>query len=147
VSRHTQLNHVFGSRPSFRSHHGNEDRLFLECVGLDCVFPEDGGGSEYLKGRVALAPDPVLKMLGGLLRTMFLIGLDPALRDWWLSRLVNASWLGVSSASMSGQLRVFLFSGDVGALCLIVAVMVGCNSLSGCISLCYIACICTNYIS
>jgi hypothetical protein len=63
---------------------------------------EDGGGSGRLKGGVALALDPVLKKLGGLLRPMFLIGLDPVLRDWWLSRLVNASWLGVSSAPMSG---------------------------------------------
>jgi hypothetical protein len=66
------------------------------------VFEEDGGGSGRLKGGVALALDPVLKKLGGLLRPMFLIGLDPTLRGWWLSRLVNASWLEVSSAPMSG---------------------------------------------
>jgi hypothetical protein len=82
---------------------GAGDRLLLECGGLDCcVFVEDGGGSGRLKGGVALAPDPVLKILGGLLRPMFLIGLDPALRGWWLSRLVNALWLGVSSSPMSG---------------------------------------------
>jgi hypothetical protein len=74
---------------------------------------------------VALALDPVLKKIGGLLRPVFLIGLDPALRDWWLSqlvnalsvfligldpalrgwwlsRLVNAFWLGVSSVPISG---------------------------------------------
>jgi hypothetical protein len=60
--------------------------LLLECNGLDCcVFAEDGGGSGHLKGGVALALDPMLKKLGGLLRPMFLIGLDPVLRDWWLS--------------------------------------------------------------
>jgi hypothetical protein len=59
------------------------------------MFAEDGGGSGRLKGGVALAPDPVLKKLGGLLRPMFLIGLDPILQGWWLSRLVNASWRGV----------------------------------------------------
>jgi hypothetical protein len=80
----------------------NGDRLFLECGGFDCcVFAEDGGGSDRLKGGVTLAPDPVLKMLGGLLQSMFLIRLDPALRDGWLSQLVNASWLGVSSVPMS----------------------------------------------
>jgi hypothetical protein len=82
---------------------GGGDRLLLECGGLDCcVFAEDGGGSGRLKGGVALAPDPVLKILGGLLRPMFLIRLDPALRGWWLSRLVNALWLGVFSSPMSG---------------------------------------------
>jgi hypothetical protein len=82
---------------------GGGDRLLLECGGLACcVFAEDGGGSGRLKGEVALAPDPVLKIIGGLLRPMFLIGLDPALWGWWLSRLVNALWLGVSSSPMSG---------------------------------------------
>jgi hypothetical protein len=66
------------------------------------VFAEDGGGSGRLKGRVALALDPVLKKLGGLLRPMFLIGLDLVLRDWWLSWLVNVSWLRVSSTPISG---------------------------------------------
>jgi hypothetical protein len=83
--------------------HGGRDRMLLECGRLDCcVFVEDGGGSGHLKGRVALAPDPALKTLGGLLRPMFLIGLDAVLPDWWLLRLVNASWLGVSSVPMSG---------------------------------------------
>jgi hypothetical protein len=78
-------------------------RLFLECGRLGCcMFAEDGGGSGSLKGGVALAPDPVLKKLGGLLRQMFLIGLDPVLWGWWLSRLVNASWRGVSSAPICG---------------------------------------------
>jgi hypothetical protein len=50
--------------------------MFLECGGLDCcVFAEDGGGSGRLKNGVAIAPDPVLKMLGGLLWPMFLIEL------------------------------------------------------------------------
>lgn len=76
------------------------DGLLLECGGDDCCgYAEDGGGSgRLLKGGLALAPDPALKRLRGLLRPMFLIGLDPAFRGWWLSRLVNASWLGVSSA-------------------------------------------------
>jgi hypothetical protein len=56
--------------------------LLLECSTLDwCVFAEDGGGSGLLKGKVALTPDPVLKKLEGLLRPMFLIGLDPAFRS------------------------------------------------------------------
>jgi hypothetical protein len=37
------------------------------------VFVEDGGGSDRLKGGVALAPDPVLKMPRGLLWPMFLM--------------------------------------------------------------------------
>jgi hypothetical protein len=49
-----------------------------------------------------LALDPVLKKFGEPLRPMFFIGLDPVLRGWWLSRLIYASWLGVSSAPMSG---------------------------------------------
>jgi hypothetical protein len=49
-----------------------------------------------------LAPDLVLKKLRGLLWPMFLIGLDPALRDWWLPRLVNAFWREVSLAPLSG---------------------------------------------
>jgi hypothetical protein len=90
-------------RSGFVPWRGGGDRLLLECGGLDCcVFVEDGGGSGRLKGGVALAPDPVLMKLGGLLRPMVLIGLDPALRGWWLSQFVNASWLGVSSALMSG---------------------------------------------
>jgi hypothetical protein len=82
---------------------GGGDRLLWECGGLDCcVFAKDCGESGRLKGGVALAPDPMLKILGGLLRPMFLIGLDLALRGWWLSRLVNVLWLGVSSPLMSG---------------------------------------------
>jgi hypothetical protein len=54
---------------------GGRDGLLLECGDLDCyVFVEDGGGSGRLKGGVALAPDPALKRLGGLLRPMFLMG-------------------------------------------------------------------------
>jgi hypothetical protein len=49
-------------------------------------------GSGRLKGRVALAPDPVVKNLGGLLWPMFFIELDSVLRGWWQSRLVNAFW-------------------------------------------------------
>jgi hypothetical protein len=44
------------------------------------MFVEKGGGFSRLKGGVVLTPDPVLKKLGGLLRPMFLMGLDPALR-------------------------------------------------------------------
>jgi hypothetical protein len=66
--------------------------MLLECGGLEyCVFVEDGAGSDRLKGKMALAPNSVLKMFGELLRTMFLIGLDPILLDWWLSRLIYAS--------------------------------------------------------
>jgi hypothetical protein len=55
--------------------------LLLECGRLDsCMFVEKGGGFSRLKGGVVLTPDPVLKKLGGLLRSMFLMGLDPALR-------------------------------------------------------------------
>jgi hypothetical protein len=83
--------------------HGGKDGLLLECGDLDCyVFVEDGGGSGRLTGGVALASDPALKRLGGLLRPIFLIGLDPVLRGWWLSRFVNTSRLEVSSALKSG---------------------------------------------
>jgi hypothetical protein len=55
--------------------------LLLECSDLDCYMSvEDGGGSGRLTGGVALALDLALKRLGGLLRPMFLIGLDPVLR-------------------------------------------------------------------
>jgi hypothetical protein len=85
------------------SWHADRDELLLECRDLGCcMFVEDGGGSGRLKGGVALALDPALKRLGGLLRPMFLIGIDPVLRGWWLPRLVNASWLGVSLMSKSG---------------------------------------------
>jgi hypothetical protein len=85
------------------SWHGGRDGLLLECRDLDCyVFVEDGGGSGHLKSGVALAPDPALKRLGGLLRPMFLIGLDLILRGWWLSRLINASRLEGSSMLKSG---------------------------------------------
>jgi hypothetical protein len=85
------------------SQRGDKGRLLLECGGLDCcLFVEDGGESGCPKGEVALASGPALKRLGGLLRPMFLIKLDPVLRGWWLSRLVNALWLGVSSTSKSG---------------------------------------------
>jgi hypothetical protein len=71
---------------------GGTVRLLLECGGLDCyAFVENGGESSRLKSGVTLAPDPVLKKLGGLLRPMFLIRLDPALRGRWLSRFVDAS--------------------------------------------------------
>jgi hypothetical protein len=81
------------------------DVLLLECGGLDCcVFVENGGGSGRLYGMAALALGPALKRLRGLLRLMFLIGLDPALQSWWLSRLINASWLGVSSMLKSGPM-------------------------------------------
>jgi hypothetical protein len=79
------------------------DGLVLECGGLDYrVFAEDVGGSDSLKGGAALALAPVLKRLRGLLRSMFLSGLYPVLWGWWLSRLVNASWLGVYSTSKIG---------------------------------------------
>jgi hypothetical protein len=109
---------------------GNRDGLLLECGGLDCcVFAEDGGGSGRLYGGVALALGPALKRLRGLLWPMFLIGLDPVLRDWWLSWIVNASWLGVSSTSKSDRLLVFFFSSNCqGCVCLVVAVMAVCSS-------------------
>jgi hypothetical protein len=45
----------------------------LECGGADLYsFVVDGGGSGCLIGGVVLALDPALKMLGGLLRPMFL---------------------------------------------------------------------------
>jgi hypothetical protein len=70
---------------------GGMDVRLLECGGPNCcMFVKEGGGSGRQKGGVALAPNLVLKKLEGLLRPMFFIGLDPALRDWWLPRLVNA---------------------------------------------------------
>jgi hypothetical protein len=90
-------------RSGIASWRADSDVLLLECGGLDCsMSAEEGGGFGRLKGGVTLASDSVLKKLGGLLWLMFLIRLDPALWGRWLSRLVNASWLGVSSASMSG---------------------------------------------
>jgi hypothetical protein len=73
------------------------------------VFAEADGGSGRLKGGVALAPGSALKRLGGLLRPMFLFGLDPVLWGWWLLRLVNASWLEVYSALKSGSTDGALF--------------------------------------
>jgi hypothetical protein len=74
------------------SWHTSRDGLLLECSDLGCcMFAEHGGGSGRLKGGVALAPDLALKRLGGLLRPMFLIGIDPAIRGWWLPWLVNAA--------------------------------------------------------
>jgi hypothetical protein len=53
----------------------------LECDGVDCYwFVVDGEGSVCLMCRVALASDSVLKMLGRILRPMFLIGLDLVLQ-------------------------------------------------------------------
>ena len=90
-------------RSGAASWRGGGNWLLLECSGVDCYgSAEHGGGSDHLKGGVALAPDPALKRLRGLLRPMFFIGLDPVVRGWWLSRLVNASWQGVSSASRCG---------------------------------------------
>jgi hypothetical protein len=61
---------------------GDRDMLLLECGGLHyCLFAEDGGGFHRLKGEVALASGPALKRLGGLLRPMYLIRLDPVLRS------------------------------------------------------------------
>jgi hypothetical protein len=92
-------------RSSTTSWRRGRDGLLLECDGLEyCVFVEDGAGSDCLKDEMALAPDPVLKKFGELLRPMFLIGQDPVLRGWWLTRLIYASWLGVSSAPMSGTI-------------------------------------------
>jgi hypothetical protein len=60
-------------RSSVASWCGDRDGLLLECGGLGCyVFAEDGGGSGRLNGGVALALDPMLKRLRGLLRSMFL---------------------------------------------------------------------------
>jgi hypothetical protein len=59
----------------------DKDRLLLVCDSFDCcLFVKDGGGSGCLKGMMALALDPVLKRLRGLLRLMFLIGLDAVLQ-------------------------------------------------------------------
>jgi hypothetical protein len=89
-----------GTTPCYRD---IQNDTILECSVLNCcVFVEDGGESGHLKGGVALTPDLALKRLGGLLRSMFLFELDPVLRGWWLLRLVNASWLEVSSAPKSG---------------------------------------------
>jgi hypothetical protein len=95
----------------------------LEGDDLDyCMITEDDGGSS----GVALAWGPTLKRLGELIRPMFLIGLDPILRDRWLSRLANASWLEVSLSPKTGSTTdALLFSGDgEGHACLVLAVMV-----------------------
>jgi hypothetical protein len=90
---------------------------------------------------VALAPGAALKRLGGLLRPMFLIGLDRLTGlGWWLSRLVNALWLGVSSTERQrvDQLYVSFSDGDEGCVCLIVTMMTVYSSIIICIlfSLC-----------
>ena len=80
-------------RSDVASWHGGRDGLHLKCGGVDyCRSAEDGAGSDRLKGGVALVPDPAMKRKGGILRLMLFIGVDPTLQDWWLSRLVNASW-------------------------------------------------------
>jgi hypothetical protein len=54
--------------------------VVLERDAFDCcVFVEDNGGFGLLKGEVALATNPALKRLKGLLWSMVLIGLDPFL--------------------------------------------------------------------
>jgi hypothetical protein len=56
------------------------DGFLLERGDLDsCAFAEDGGLSGRIKGGMALASSPALNKLGGLLRPMLLIGLDPVL--------------------------------------------------------------------
>jgi hypothetical protein len=86
----------------------DRDRLLLVCGGFDCcMFAKDGGRSGW--GRMALALDSVLKRLGGLLRPIFLTGLDPLSRGWWLSQLVNASRPRASSAPNNGPISDALF--------------------------------------
>jgi hypothetical protein len=52
-------------------------RLLLQYGDLGYyVFVKDGGKSGRLKDVVVLAPDRTFKRLGGLLRSMFVIGLD-----------------------------------------------------------------------
>jgi hypothetical protein len=47
---------------------GDSDEMLLECGGLDCsMFAKEGGGSSRVKSGMALAPNPVLKKLEGLL--------------------------------------------------------------------------------
>jgi hypothetical protein len=78
---------------------------------------------------VALASDPALKRLGGLLRSMLLIGLDSVLRDWWLSWLVNVSRLEVSLALMcEPSTGALLLLNREGSVRLTVAMMVVCSS-------------------
>jgi hypothetical protein len=86
-------------RSSDASWRGSRDGLLLECDSLDCyVFAEDDGGDPAVwRGGRALAQGVALKRLGGIFRLMFLIGLDQVLQGRWLPRLVNTSWLGVSS--------------------------------------------------
>jgi hypothetical protein len=69
---------------------GGEDGLLLECGGLDCCWSAEHIG-DPVTSRVVLALDLSLKRLRGLLQQMFLIGLDPALRGYWLSRTAITS--------------------------------------------------------
>jgi hypothetical protein len=84
----------------------------------------------------ALALGLALKRLEGLLRPMFLIGLNLVLRGWWLSRLVNASWHGISLTSKTGPTTDVFFSDDIEEyVYLAVAVMVVCSITFVCILL------------
>lgn len=76
-----------------------------------------------------------LKRLGGILRSMFLIGLDTSFRNWWLSQLVNVSWLGVSSTdhllALAGtdEARIRFFSWDLLDDATIFTVVCGCSGV------------------
>jgi hypothetical protein len=125
---------------------GGRGGLLLECGDIDCcVFAEDGGGSGRLKGGMALAPGSALKRLGGPLRPMFLFGLDPVSWDWWLLRLVNVSWLEVSSTLKSRSTDdALLLLRRRQRTCVLGSC--GDGSLQSVSFLCCIACMHTNYV-
>jgi hypothetical protein len=101
-----------------------------------------------LKGRGGASPGSDVEEVWWAPPADVLIGLNLVLQGWWLSRRINASWLGISQHQWVDQLRVLLFSDNGEGLCLVVMAMVGCSSTQSVIfSLCYVTCMCTNYIS
>jgi hypothetical protein len=75
-------------------------RFGLEGGGGCCccgVVEVVGGSGRRLFGGMALSLEPVLKLLGELLRPMRAYRLDSALRGWWMLRFFNAFWLRASS--------------------------------------------------
>jgi hypothetical protein len=77
---------------------GGRDGLLLECGDLDCcVFAEDGGGSDRIKGRCGAGPGFSVEEVHRAPPDDVPFGLDPVLWGWWLLRLVNATWLEASA--------------------------------------------------
>jgi hypothetical protein len=85
------------------------------------------------EGRGGVGPGSGAEEAQGLLRLMFLIGLDPVLQGWWLSRLINTLRLGFIQRQRMDQLLVLFFSYGVGCVFLVVAAAVICITTIICI--------------